>query len=140
MGRKTTWVNNGSYAVLNCGADCEYNGDCPQRGGVNYDPMMPCYRQACIELAKLEDKLESGQLIEFPCKVGDIVYYVDEYIAAEFDEVEVNTVEKIEIGKNEIRLWFGDDVGYVLVKNFGKEVFTDKSEAERRLAELKGGL
>lgn len=67
MNRKTTWVNNGKYAVLNCGADCEYTGDCPHRGGLNYDGMMPCYRQACIELAKLEDKLESGQLVELPC-------------------------------------------------------------------------
>lgn len=78
-----------------------------------------------------------GEIVELPCKVGDTVYYIDEYIA-EFDKVEEYTVEKIEIVEDRIRLWFGDDVGYALAENFGKEVFSDQSEAECRLAELKG--
>lgn len=132
MERLTKRLSNGEV-MHNC-------GKCQKVNEKTFCSEKNCATVILNRLAELEDKLESGQLVELPCKVGDIVYYVDEYIAAEFDEVEVNTVEKIEIGKNEIRLWFGDDVGYVLVKNFGKEVFTDKSEAERRLAELKGGL
>lgn len=62
MQRKTSWVNNNSYAVLDC-SNCENTGDCPHRGGFNYSEKEPCYRQACIELAKYEDKLESGELL-----------------------------------------------------------------------------
>lgn len=92
----------------------------------------------CLErLAELEDKIESGKMIELPCKVGERIYYIDEYIA-EFDKVEEYTVEKIEIVKDQIRIWFGDNIGYALAENFGKEVFTDKSQAEARLKELQG--
>lgn len=86
-------------------------------------------------LAELEDKIEKGELVKLPCKMGDRVYYIDEYIA-EFDKVEEYMVEKIEIVKDGIRLWFGDNVGYALTENFGKEVFLDKAQAEARLKEL----
>lgn len=88
-------------------------------------------------LADLEDKIESGKMIELLCKVGERIYYTDEYIA-EFDRVEEYTVEKIEIVKDQIRIWFGDNIGYALAENFGKEVFTDKSQAKARLKELQG--
>ncbi len=90
-----------------------------------------------IRLTELEDKIKNGKMLGLPCKVGERIYYIDEYIA-EFDKVEEYTVEKIEIVKDQIRIWFGDNIGYALAENFGKEVFTDKSQAEARLKELKG--
>lgn len=94
-------------------------------------------QKAVDRLADLEDKIESGKMIELLCKVGERIYYIDEYIA-EFDKVEEYTVEKIEIVKDQIRIWFGDNIGYALAENFGKEVFADKSQAEARLKELQG--
>lgn len=96
-----------------------------------------CCNELADRLAELEDKIESGKMIELLCKVGERIYYIDEYIA-EFDRVDEYTVEKIEIVKDQIRIWFGDNIGYALAENFGKEVFTDKSQAEARLKELQG--
>lgn len=107
-------------------------------GKINVTLMNAYYiMQAYDRLVELEDKIESGKMIELPCKVGERIYYIDEYIA-EFDKVEEYTVEKIEIVKDQIRIWFGDNIGYALAENFGKEVFTDKSKAKARLKELQG--
>uniref|UniRef100_UPI004027A9BA hypothetical protein n=1 Tax=Eubacterium sp. TaxID=142586 RepID=UPI004027A9BA len=45
--------------------------------------LMEKFKEACNRLAKLEDKLENGTLIELPCKVGDTVYIIfDKYITS----------------------------------------------------------
>lgn len=49
--------------------DCKYKDECE-----GYD--VDCEYYLLRELGRLEDKLENGTLIEMPCKVGDIIYYI----------------------------------------------------------------
>lgn len=46
-------------------------------------------------LAELEDKLESGLLIELPCKIGDTVYGIDYTYCADKDAADEKTKRKI---------------------------------------------
>jgi hypothetical protein len=89
-----------------------------------YDPMY-------IKLQQLENKLESGQLIEFKHKVGDKLYGVIQcqrewYIV----EVEIND-----------KTFFSNEVRYFTIK-FGwvtdDHLFATKEEAEAKLKELQG--
>lgn len=98
-------------------------------------------------LAELEDKLESGRLVEQPCKVGDTVWLV-KYLTCEgtapveiFDEW---IIDKIVITKRGI-LYCGTHEGTEDYRTFDDDEykvnwFTDKVEAEEKLKELKGEL
>lgn len=121
--------------------------------------------QAYIDrLFDLEDKIESGELIskkeverlqaenaalrerlektvELPCKVGDTIYSLDHFdlkirenkvIAITF--LLSNSVNHLEVQAHNFR---GAVASFESI-DFGKDVFTDRSAAEARLAELKG--
>ncbi len=82
-------------------------------------------------LAELEDKLESGQLVELPCKVGDLIYIV--YLD---DDYEYKIAKTECIGFNIRR---GDidiitDLCCYDPFRYGK--FTTKEAADARLKEL----
>ena len=77
-------------------------------------------------LAELEDKIESGYLLELPCKLGDTVYKVERDYGYSNDTYFWNIVEKpFELGMLDY-LW-------------GKMIFLNLEEAEKRLKELENG-
>lgn len=87
-------------------------------------------------LAELEDKIESGTLIELPCKVGDTVYY-----ALKDEDLFVGKVAGIAIEQDAIWVHAKYESGLNMwhtVEEFGKSIFLTKAEAEKKLAELRG--
>ena len=92
------------------------------------------------ENAALRDRLE--KTVELPCKVGDTIYSLDHFdlkirenkvIAITF--LLSNSVNHLEVQAHNFR---GAVASFESI-DFGKDVFTDRSAAEARLAELKGG-
>ena len=92
------------------------------------------------ENAALKEKLEKA--VELPCKVGDTIYSLDHFdlkirenkvIAITF--LLSNSVNHLEVQAHNFR---GAVASFESI-DFGKDVFTDRSAAEARLAELKGG-
>lgn len=89
-------------------------------------------------LWELETKLEQGKLVELPCKVGDICYFV----------YTQDQKQPIEIIATEITTKFIDNEFAVFVFENGyggrasgnkKVVFSNKAQAEARLKELQNG-
>lgn len=119
------------------------------------------------ELKDLREKIEDRRLIELPCKVGDIVYIIDEKTPCyaccvsdndchkyctidDKDELIVKRaiVWKIEINSKDSIDIYSEIIGTMSVmpyeysfypEDFGKEVFLTKTEAETKLQELRGG-
>ena len=105
-------------------------------------------------LADLEDKIESGLLVELPCKVGDTVYELSFY---DFDDCEKNQCEflgaeygngywcyKTRYGEKSVECVNIEedkmiDLQQILrsFNSFGKTVFLTRAEAEARLKELR---
>ena len=118
------------------------------------------------KMAELENKIEQGLLLELPCKVGDIVYIIDEKIPChaccvsdndchkyctidDKDELIVKRaiVWKIEINSKDSIDIYSEIIGTMSAmpyeysfhsEDFGKYVFLTKEEAEAKLQELKG--
>lgn len=86
-------------------------------------------------LAELEDKIESGKIVEPPCKVGDTVYAILEIDSVL--QIVPYTASKIII-RMDGEFYFDTPTSYSHRLKFGHRVFVDKSEAERHLKELKG--
>lgn len=105
-------------------------------------------------LAELEDKLESGQMVDLPCKVGDIFYipklkefdYTDRTIksgALSYMVTNIGfSINKQKEQKTLVRLClFVDGKTHDAQENltfeeFSRTCYTEKSEAEARLKEL----
>lgn len=92
------------------------------------------YRAITNRLAELEDKLESGQMLELPHRVGDKVYLVRR-----------NRNLKWVVSKTTVSMYLKHS--RLLVKcacdsewHETKDVFSDKTQAEVRLKELQGEL
>ena len=98
------------------------------------------YSHIYNRLAELEDKIEQGTLIEFPCKVGDTVYYPTTtlgYKGCIKYEIREIKIDNICINFNND---FVSDIGeystaYMV---YGIDIFTTREEAEKRLKELQG--
>lgn len=93
----------------------------------HYDSIEPV-NEACRmgmnalkELSELKEKLESGRLVELPCKVGDTVYQTDGEIIYEI------TINRIIYDTENIAF---DETA------IGKMIFLSKEAAEARLKEL----
>ena len=101
------------------------------------------YGRPCTE--QVADYLMSNNVVVLPCKVGDTVYYINEYsdIYLCKDTIYEAKVARMVITKNnEIALviHIKDESGlteYPNVKNFGKTVFLSRAEAENALKERK---
>ena len=102
----------------------------------------------CEKLGKYEDLEEQGRLIKLPCKVGDTVWDNDcgrpcpyTITAFSFGECEeyickpVTTKEVVFYYENSS----GSITGSFAESAIGKSVFLNKSEAEAKLKELRGG-
>lgn len=92
------------------------------------------------ENAALRERL-GKKTVELPCKVGDTIYSLDHFdlkirenkvIAITF--LLSNSVNHLEVQAHNFR---GAVASFESI-DFGKDVFTDRSAAETRLAELKG--
>lgn len=125
-------------------------------GNIYYDGALDPIKR----LAELEDKLESGRLVELPCKVGDTVYGVgffdceDAHTNDEKTKRKIFNVcmtmngrcEKCKYSRPNIKEFICTQIqiseGEILVvgKKFenyiAENVFTDKAQAEARLKEL----
>jgi hypothetical protein len=92
-------------------------------------------------LAKLEDKIERGELVELPCKVGDEIYIVSKLGIEEFavKAISFTILDHDCWGTNYIQ--FVDKNGHrkfnyqVYFSEIGKTVFLTKAEAEAKLKE-----
>lgn len=105
------------------------------------------------KLKRYEDSDEQGLLLRLPCKVGDTVYVVtspfnvfddieyDENMKDEVYEAYVSSVSFYESGE-QFRIYAkvtNHFIGaYFRECDFGKTVFLTKSEAEAKLAEMRG--
>lgn len=89
------------------------------------------------KLAELEDKIDNGTLTELPCKVGDVLYYVNKYeTTPRIEENKVHTIEIYECMDGlTIRIWTQNGTFYA---DKMPNVFPTKAEAEAKLKELKG--
>ena len=86
------------------------------------------YEKVVNRLAELEDKIESGYLLESPCKVGDTVYVLRFGEGSQW-RVEEDKIIGIDILQRTIMMRGRYGHAY-------SEVFTTKEAAEARLKEL----
>ena len=119
---------------------CKYFGEpngCNRPNGTcdNYDRFMETYNR----LVKLEDKIENGTLRDFPCTVGDEVFW-----ACDLDKQYSQVMRGVVIGlsispKNTVWVSVKYDDGLSFdhkIESWGKSLFRTKAEAEARLKEL----
>lgn len=103
---------------------------------------------ALKKLADYEDLEQQGRLIKLPCKVGDIVWDNDygrpcayTITAFSFGECEEYICEPVTT--KEVVFYYtnssGSIIGSFAESEIGKSVFLNKSEAEAKLKELRGG-
>ena len=102
----------------------------------------------CEKLGKYEDLEEQGRLVKLPCKVGDTVwdngfgrpcaYTITSFSFGECEEYickPVTTKEVVFYYENSS----GSITGSFAESAIGKSVFLNKSEAEAKLKEFRGG-
>lgn len=139
MSRLTTKINNTATLektrLLSCHTICEDRAKTEKTG------CKGCAIQEAIDrLAHYEDLEEAGRLIELPCKVGDYVYKLttkcDQHKCPPISCEQCDFDEQF-VGIRKFK--FSYECMYLLEKYLGDTVFLTKSEAEAKLAELKGG-
>lgn len=101
---------------------------------------------AYYKLQEYEDLEEQGRLLKLPCKVGDTVYAVGVLgceIVEEYKVIRVDYHSNLATGRSEFYIEAlltsnpKADIGFY-DKEFGKNAFLTKSEAEAKLKELRG--
>lgn len=111
-----------------------YDDDCEETenaAAASYDELLN-------RLAKLEDKIENGTLVELPCKAGDIVYFASWY--RPIPRIEAFKVDHLELHKNYICVAcydFENEDDYSLYRIDSKDISFSKEEALKKLKELK---
>ena len=140
MGRLTIRIDGEAYIEKVANKYCEEV--CTSRNRCNDCPI----RDAFNKLAHYEDLEEQGTLIELPCKVGDTVWNVNEYL--EGFKIRPMEIVLMEIGgkgkKYVFSVYTDDDDNDELVQSYGFDdfgyvLFLTKEEAESKLKELKEG-
>lgn len=102
----------------------------------------------CEKLGDYEDLEEQGRLVKLPCKVGDTVWDNDcgrpcayTITAFSFGECEEYICEPVTT--KEVVFYYANSSGSITgsfaESEIGKSVFLNKSEAEAKLKELRGG-
>lgn len=129
--RLTKRISN-NEVIHNC-------GKCPKVNVANYCSETNCATVILNRLAELEDKIESGKMLELPCKVGDKVY---RWLGHSYDEWTVTRIN-LYITANGV-----DYTLCVSSERCGGEYFDKEDEeiewfltltqAEARLKELQG--
>ena len=87
-------------------------------------------------VAELEDKIENGTLVELPCKVGDTVYY-ETFIKGESKGIVPHKAIDfvMDVVTQNVDGFGGASIP---IRDFGKDVFLTKAEAEEKLKKLRG--
>ena len=103
----------------------------------NYDTSYIC-RLAAERLAEYEDMEEQGLLVRLPCKVGDTVYDILEFVErTPCPEMYEYYADYIGIGKSDDgRTVISIDCTDFYMDDFGKIVFTSREAAEKALEEV----
>ena len=84
------------------------------------------YYDIIEKLCHYEEAEEQGLLLRLPCKVGDVVYCIDE----EWEDIYDNDTRY---------LYVAEDRFYLdMLDNIGKSVFLTQAEAEAALEKMKG--
>jgi hypothetical protein len=98
-----------------------------------------CFR--CY-FTKLADHLIENGVVVPPCKVGQIVYIINDF---DTEEPYVLPVEVVELGQSKNGQWIALDLPlglkisrYISWDNIGKDIFLTKAEAEQKLKEMRG--
>ena len=114
-----------------------------------------CYKKACVyagekdgcpylkilyRLAELEDKIESGELKELPCKIGETMYVVSRYYTGSWEifECKVDSITMygthtfISLISVKGNFTFGENVSSI-----NKNVFFAEGEAKKAWAKMK---
>lgn len=101
------------------------------------DELLTLMEQEKKEVAReWEDKIENGTLVELPCKVGDVVWYVID--KGEYSTLCSTTVSRIIIDSpNKMVIHLNGTVRKIYI-GYPQEdnAFFTKAEAEKRLAKL----
>lgn len=96
------------------------------------------YSMAVKRLGELEEKIESGTLVELPCKVGDVMYEVVEGIPIQERKIKSICFDKA-YPKGVIWAERTRDFAHwkFWVEDCGTKWFATKAEAEKRLEEIR---
>lgn len=111
------------------------------------------YNKILTKLGEYEDLEEQGRLVKLPCKIGDDVYFVPSEVNyklnilnshSENNKVYHQKVDDFVLTRHGWYLECDQDVkygtGHILTDvSFRKTWFLEKSEAEAKLKELRGG-
>ena len=87
-------------------------------------------RELKLRLAKLEDKIEAGTLIEIPCKVGDNAVAIIDTLCYP------NAIYNVKL--KDLAYIVEDENGDVTFQHITR-IFGTEAEAEKRLEELRNG-
>lgn len=115
---------------------------CVKTKAKGHEGVAEAHTKAINRLAELEDKLESGLILEMPCKVGDTLYYVEYFCCYKGCS---STAQQSCCGCKEMLERERNNEKYVISEKkftlrdlplIGEKYFTDKSQAEAKLKEL----
>lgn len=105
------------------------------------------YREICEKLKAYEDLEEQGLLLRLPCKVGDTVYEIKDYLDCEYNyncplgyaEGKYNC-EKGYYCNHKYKRFFTNETPFdiKMIDKIGKTVFLTREEAEAALEKMKG--
>ena len=133
MERLTKWIDDGEKRQAIPDPEMRSNG----------------HNKCCNKLAELEDLEEQGRLLRLPCKAGDSLYKVVEYVKEPIVEMQVTevTFENI-FGDKTIRIETryydcNHRIKYedsYLSSDIGWRVFLTRKEAEAKLKEIEESL
>ena len=103
--------------------------------------MATCKDCLCVDVCSIADVMgedyccegikDRSKIVELPCKVGDVVYY----ITPDKSQIKPMLINQIFIDREEQTISDGGGTIYFLFENFGETVFLTKEEAEKALAE-----
>lgn len=106
----------------------------------DYDAFF-AYSMAVKRLGELEDKIENGTLVELPCKVGDVMYEIIGGACIDKWEIESICFNKT-YPKGVIWAERTRDLAHwkFWIEDCGTKWFVTKTEAEKKLEEMKNGI
>lgn len=94
------------------------------------------YVSAAEKLAEYEDLEEQGRIIKLPCKIGSVLYEIND-LTGFITERDIDKIEIFECPTPHIFLTSGRYYRMSASRDFGRTVFATKSEAEAKLKELR---
>ena len=97
------------------------------------------FEKVLTRLAELEDKIENGTLIELPCKVGEIAYFIIDNERVELHEVVKISYKKNLCGKEKWHISYSEGLFGYNEFELGYRCFVTEVEAKAKLKEINDG-